>query len=117
MRAPSPPPSPPKQTPKPAPKPGPTSSDVSPEKAAADEEKNKGNTAYKARNFGEAIAHYEKAWELFKDITYLNNLSAAYYEKGDYEKSIAEAQKAVDEGREIHADFKLIAKYNPPPSL
>lgn len=84
------------------------------EKAAADEEKTKGNAAYKARNFDEAITHYQKAWELYKDITYLNNLSAAYFEKGDYEKSVEEAQKAVDEGREIRADFKLIAKYTYP---
>jgi stress-induced-phosphoprotein 1 len=88
----------------------PTTASVSSEKSAADEEKAKGNTAYKSRNFDEAITHYQKAWELYKDITYLNNLSAAYFEKGDYENSIAEAQKAVDEGRESRADFKLIAK-------
>jgi stress-induced-phosphoprotein 1 len=81
------------------------------EKAAADGEKNKGNAAYKSRSFDQAIAHYQKAWDLYKDITYLNNLSAAYFEKGDYEKSIAEATRAVEEGREIRADFKLIAKY------
>ena len=104
----------PKEAPKPAaPAPAPATEPVPPatdEKSLADEEKNRGNAAYKARNFDEAIAHYEKAWELHKDITYLNNLSAAYFEKGDYEKSIAEAQKAVEEGREIRADFKLIAK-------
>jgi len=83
---------------------------VQSEKAAADEEKARGNEAYKARSFDAAISHYEKAWELYKDITYLNNLSAAYFEKGDYQKSIEEAQKAVEEGREIRADFKLIAK-------
>ena len=113
MREPSPPPSPPKPKEKPK---VPSPPHVSSEKAAADEEKNKGNAAYKARNFDEAISHYEKAWELCKDITYLNNLSAAYFEKGDYEKSIAEAQRAVDEGRDIHADFKLIAKYSQPSS-
>jgi|SRR5271156_125882 len=103
----------PKETPKSAPAPTPAKEPEPPaadDKALADEEKNKGNAAYKARNFDEAIAHYEKAWELYKDITYLNNLSAAYFEKGDYEKSIEEAQKAVDEGREIRADFKVIAK-------
>ena len=31
------------------------------------------------------------------------------------ETSIKEAQRAVDEGREIRSDFKLIAKYAPPP--
>jgi stress-induced-phosphoprotein 1 len=106
-------PSPPPSPPKPQPQPGaaqPPPAHISSEKAAADEEKNKGNAAYKARSFDEAIAHYQKAWDLYKDITYLNNLSAAYFEKGDYDKSIAEATRAVEEGREIHADFKLIAK-------
>jgi len=84
---------------------------VASEKTAADEEKTKGNAAYKSRNFDEAISHYQKAWELYKDITYLNNLSAVYFEKGDYETSIKEAQRAVDEGREMRSDFKLIAKY------
>ena len=107
----SPPQSPPKATPPPKQEPAKAPpAPVSSEKAAADEEKSKGNAAYKARNFDEAITHYEKAWETYKDITYLNNLSAAYFEKGDYEKSIAEATKAVEEGREIRADFKLIAK-------
>ncbi|CAH0056505.1 unnamed protein product [Clonostachys solani] len=79
-------------------------------KEAADKEKALGTENYKKRNFDEAITHYSKAWELFKDITYLNNLGAAYFEKGDYEKCIEACQKAVDEGREIYADFKLIAK-------
>lgn len=42
---------------------------------AGDAEKALGNAAYKARQFEDAIAHYEKAWELNQDITYLNNLS------------------------------------------
>lgn len=120
MRAPTPPDSPPSShstKPAAAEPPKPSSPPVSSEKSAADEEKNKGNAAYKSRKFDEAILHYSKAWEIYKDITYLNNLSAAYFEKGDYENSIAEATKAVEEGREIHADFKLIAKYPPPPPI
>ena len=42
-------------------------------KAAADEEKRLGTENYKKRNFDAAIAHYSKAWELYKDITYLTN--------------------------------------------
>jgi stress-induced-phosphoprotein 1 len=79
-------------------------------KEAADKEKALGTESYKKRNFDEAIAHYSKAWETFKDITYLNNLGAAYFEKGDYEKCIEACTKAIEEGREIYADFKLIAK-------
>ena len=57
------------------------------QKAMADEEKVLGNTAYVARKFDESIMYYQSAWELHKDITYLTNLSAAYYEKGDHARS------------------------------
>lgn len=79
-------------------------------KADAEAEKKLGTEQYKKRNFDEAIAHYTKAWELHKDITYLNNLGAANFEKGDYEAAIKACEQAVEEGREIYADFKMIAK-------
>ncbi|KAL6451221.1 LOW QUALITY PROTEIN: STI1 Heat shock protein STI1 [Candida maltosa Xu316] len=79
-------------------------------KAEADKAKAEGNTLYKQRKFDEAIASYDKAWELHKDITYLNNRAAAEYEKGDYDAAIATCNKAVDEGRDLRADYKLIAK-------
>ncbi|KPI38732.1 Heat shock-like protein [Cyphellophora attinorum] len=79
-------------------------------KEDADKEKSLGTAAYKKRQFDEAISHYEKAWELHKDITYLTNLGAAKFEKGDYEGCIEACQKAVEEGKQVFADFKLIAK-------
>ncbi|KAJ9151649.1 Heat shock protein sti1 [Coniochaeta hoffmannii] len=77
---------------------------------AAEKEKALGTENYKKRNFDEAIKHYSAAWELYKDITYLNNLGAAYFEKGDYQECINTCTKAVEEGRERYADFKVIAK-------
>ncbi|KUI70530.1 hypothetical protein VM1G_05731 [Cytospora mali] len=79
-------------------------------KEEADKEKALGTAEYKKRNFDAAIEHYTKAWEIHKDITYLNNLGAAQFEKGDYAKCIEACTQAVEEGREIYADFKLIAK-------
>ncbi|KAF3932735.1 hypothetical protein ABW19_dt0204964 [Dactylella cylindrospora] len=79
-------------------------------KAKADKEKALGNENYKKRNFDAAIEHYKNAWDLHKDITYLNNLAAAKFEAGDYEGCIAECENAIKEGREMYADFKLIAK-------
>ncbi|KAI1361197.1 hypothetical protein F5Y08DRAFT_315523 [Xylaria arbuscula] len=79
-------------------------------KEEADKEKALGTENYKKRNFDEAIAHYTKAWDLHKDITYLNNLGAAYFEKGDYQACIDACTKAIEEGRSIYADFKMIAK-------
>ncbi|KAI9754753.1 MAG: Hsp90 cochaperone [Lichina confinis] len=79
-------------------------------KAEAEAEKKLGNELYKKREFDAAVEHYNKAWELHKDITYLTNLGAAKFEKGDADGAIEACQKAIDEGREMLADFKLIAK-------
>ncbi|KAJ6151776.1 heat shock protein STI1 [Penicillium chermesinum] len=79
-------------------------------KEAGDAEKLIGTDFYKQRKFDEAIEHYEKAWELNKDITYLNNIGAAKFERGDYQGAIEICQKAVEEGHELRADFKTIAK-------
>lgn len=37
--------------------------------------KNEGNALYKARSFEQAAEKYSAAYELHKDITYLNNLA------------------------------------------
>ncbi|PHH67324.1 hypothetical protein CDD81_87 [Ophiocordyceps australis] len=79
-------------------------------KEEAEKIKALGTENYKKRNFDEAIKCYNEAWDLYPDITYLNNLGAAYYEKGDYDKCIEACTKAIDEGRQIYADFKLISK-------
>ncbi|KAJ5605198.1 hypothetical protein N7510_010352 [Penicillium lagena] len=79
-------------------------------KEAGDAEKKIGNDFYKKKQLDEAIEHYNKAWELHKDITYLNNIGAAKFEKGDYQGTIETCQKAVEEGRDLRADFKLMAK-------
>ncbi|KID84623.1 heat shock protein STI1 [Metarhizium guizhouense ARSEF 977] len=79
-------------------------------KEEADKEKVLGTENYKKRKFDEAIEHYSKAWDIFQDITYLNNLGAAYFEKGDYDKCIETCTKAVEEGRAVYAEYKLIAK-------
>jgi stress-induced-phosphoprotein 1 len=79
-------------------------------KEEAEAEKKLGTENYKKRQFDAAIEHYSKAWNLHKDITYLTNLSAAKFEKGDYQGAIEACEKAIEEGREVRADFKIIAK-------
>ncbi|CDR98688.1 probable STI1-Hsp90 cochaperone [Sporisorium scitamineum] len=79
-------------------------------KSAADAEKKLGNERYLKRDFAAAIPHYQKAWELHKDITYLNNLGACYFEQGNYDECIKACEQAVEEGRSMRADFKLVAK-------
>lgn len=80
------------------------------QKEEGDKEKALGTAAYKKRQFDEAIAHYTKAWETHKDITYLTNLGAANFEKGDYDAAIEACKQAVEYGREVYADWKIIAK-------
>ncbi|KAG6833629.1 hypothetical protein H0H87_004256 [Tephrocybe sp. NHM501043] len=73
--------------------------------------KEAGGVAYKAKNFEEAATLYQKAWDLWpNDLTFLTNLSAVYFEQGEYDKTIETCEKAVEEGRGIRADYKLIAK-------
>ncbi|KAL9031685.1 MAG: hypothetical protein Q9196_000318 [Gyalolechia fulgens] len=79
-------------------------------KEEAEAEKKLGTESYKKRQFDTAIEHYSKAWEIHHDITYLTNLSAAQFEKGDYQDAIKTCEKAIEEGREVLADFKIIAK-------
>ncbi|PGH12436.1 hypothetical protein AJ79_04272 [Helicocarpus griseus UAMH5409] len=103
----------PKKEPEPEPEPEPEDEEALAKKKAkeaGDKEKQLGTENYKKRQFDAAIEHYSKAWELHKDITYLTNLGAAKFEKGDYQGAIEICEKAVTEGREMLADFKIIAK-------
>lgn len=102
-----------KKAPEPEPEPEPEDEEAVAKKKAKEEaeaEKKAGTENYKKRQFDEAIEHYTKAWDLHKDITYLTNRSAAKFEKGDYDGCIDDCKTAIAEGREILADFKLIAK-------
>ena len=106
-------PSQPAKAPEPEPEPEPEDEEAIAKRKAKEEaeaEKKLGTENYKGRQFDAAIEHYSKAWELYKDITYLTNLSAAKFEKGDYEAAIEVCKTAIEEGREVRADFKLIAK-------
>ncbi|KAJ7179516.1 activator of Hsp70 and Hsp90 chaperone [Mycena filopes] len=106
--------------PPPKPTPPPPAEDV--EMADADDEdaqakkeaeaaKKAGSEAYKKRDFAEAATQFSKAWDVWpKDITYLTNLGAVYFEQGDYDKAIETCEKAAEEGRSMRADYKLVAK-------
>ncbi|KAL8703125.1 MAG: hypothetical protein Q9201_003684 [Fulgogasparrea decipioides] len=103
----------PAKAPEPEPEPEPEDEEAIAKKKAKEEaeaEKKLGTENYKKRQFDAAIEHYSKAWEIHKDITYLTNLSAAEFEKGDYQGAIQTCEKAIEEGREVLADFKIIAK-------
>uniref|UniRef100_A0A0D9VIV0 STI1 domain-containing protein n=1 Tax=Leersia perrieri TaxID=77586 RepID=A0A0D9VIV0_9ORYZ len=80
-------------------------------KSAALKEKEAGNAAYKKKDFETAIQHYTKAMELDdEDISYLTNRAAVYIEMGKYDECIKDCDKAVERGRELRADFKMISR-------
>ncbi|KAF7354943.1 Heat shock protein sti1 [Mycena sanguinolenta] len=80
-------------------------------KKEAEAAKKAGNEAYKKREFEEAATQFSKAWVLWpQDITFLTNLGAVYFEQGEYDKAIEACEKAVEEGRSLRADYKLVAK-------
>ncbi|KAJ7265852.1 chaperone [Mycena haematopus] len=80
-------------------------------KKEAEAAKKAGNEAYKKRDFEEAANQFSKAWDLWpQDITFLTNLGAVYFEQGEYDKAIEACEKAVEEGRSLRADYKLVAK-------
>merc|ERR1719231_374564 len=80
-------------------------------KAVADAHKAKGNDAYKAKKFDEAVTHYEAAIaELPDEMTYYNNLAAVYFEQKKYDDCIEKCKKAIEVGRAARADYKVVAK-------
>uniref|UniRef100_A0A8R7TKV3 STI1 domain-containing protein n=1 Tax=Triticum urartu TaxID=4572 RepID=A0A8R7TKV3_TRIUA len=80
-------------------------------KAAAQKEKEAGNAAYKKKDFETAIQHYTKAMELDdEDISYLTNRAAVYLEMGQYDDCIKDCDMAVERGRELRADFKMVSR-------
>ncbi|KAL2490048.1 Hsp70-Hsp90 organizing protein 3 [Forsythia ovata] len=107
-----------KEDKRPEPEPEPEQMDKSEEekekrekKAQAQKEKEAGNAAYKKKDFETAIQHYTKATELDdEDISFLTNRAAVYLEMGKYEDCIKDCDKAVERGRELRLDFKMIAR-------
>uniref|UniRef100_A0A7S0J1D4 STI1 domain-containing protein n=1 Tax=Calcidiscus leptoporus TaxID=127549 RepID=A0A7S0J1D4_9EUKA len=80
-------------------------------KAKADQHKEQGNTAYKSKNFDEAIQHYEKAIEELPDeMTYYNNMAAVKMEMKDFDGCVETCKKGIEVGRAARADYKLVAK-------
>ncbi|KAF7817830.1 hsp70-Hsp90 organizing protein 3-like [Senna tora] len=80
-------------------------------KAQAQKEKEAGNAAYKKKDFETAIQHYSKAMELDdQDISYLTNRAAVYLEMGKLEECIKDCDKAVERGRELRSDYKMLAR-------
>ncbi|TYI53671.1 hypothetical protein E1A91_D11G020700v1 [Gossypium mustelinum] len=103
---------------KPEPEPEPEPMEITEEEKEKKEKKEKalkekeaGNAAYKKKDFETAIKHYTTAMELDEgDISYITNRAAVYLEMGKYEDCIKDCDKAVERGRELRSDYKMIAR-------
>ncbi|CAN4127568.1 unnamed protein product [Withania somnifera] len=85
--------------------------EIKEKKAAAQKEKEAGNAAYKKKDFETAIQHYTKAIELDdEDISFITNRAAVFLEMGKYEDCIKDCDTAVERGRELRSDFKMLAR-------
>ncbi|XP_049369790.1 hsp70-Hsp90 organizing protein 3-like [Solanum verrucosum] len=80
-------------------------------KVLALKEKEAGNAAYKKKDFENAVQLYTKAIELDDaDISFLTNRAAVFLEMGKYEDCMKDCDKAVERGRELRSDYKMIAR-------
>lgn len=100
----------------PAPEPEPEVSSEELEKKkkreTSDSHKAKGNELYKKRKFDDALVYYDQAWEADgTNVAVLTNKAAVLFEMEKYEETIKVCETAVETGREIFADFKLIGRY------
>jgi len=85
--------------------------EVDGDNAKAEEEKEKGNEAYKAKDFAKALEHYGKAIELNgNNISYYLNRAAVYIAMGEYDRCVEECDAAVEKGRSVKCDFKQIGR-------
>lgn len=81
------------------------------DKRECDEWKEKGNLAYKQKNFEEAINCYTKAFELDKiNMVYLTNRAAVYFEMGKFDECIKDCEEALEIGKTNRAPYELSAK-------
>ncbi|KAJ1550068.1 hypothetical protein HK096_008898, partial [Nowakowskiella sp. JEL0078] len=78
----------------------------------SDKEKDIGNKLYKSRKFEEALEHYGKAFELDDtNVAVLTNKAGtALYEMKKYNEVIETCDQAVERGRELRVDYKLVGR-------
>ena len=80
-------------------------------KAEAKREKELGNAAYKAKDFDLALKHYDAAIALDdEDVSFLTNKAAVNFENGDYDACIECCDDAIEKGRELRVDYKMVAR-------
>ncbi|EEC80073.1 hypothetical protein OsI_21792 [Oryza sativa Indica Group] len=79
--------------------------------AEARREKEAGNAAYRKLYLETAVRHYTRGALLDpRDISFLTNRAAAYLLMSKYKECVRDCDEAVEKGRELRADNKLVAR-------
>ncbi|KAL5225503.1 hypothetical protein ABZP36_012142 [Zizania latifolia] len=79
--------------------------------AEAQREKEAGNAAYRKLFLETAVRHYTRGAQLDpRDISFLTNRAAAYLLMAKYKECVRDCDEAVERGRELRADHKLVAR-------
>ena len=77
----------------------------------ADEWKDKGNTAYKAKKFAEAIEHYDQAIGIYpSELTYYTNKAAVYFQMKEYQKCVELCDEAEEIAKQGYYDYVKLSK-------
>ncbi|XP_047075348.1 U-box domain-containing protein 70-like isoform X1 [Lolium rigidum] len=79
--------------------------------AEAQREKEAGNDAYRKLFLETAVLHYTRGAALDpRDISFLTNRAAAYLLMSKYKECVRDCDDAVERGRELRADNRLLAR-------
>uniref|UniRef100_J3MBJ4 RING-type E3 ubiquitin transferase n=1 Tax=Oryza brachyantha TaxID=4533 RepID=J3MBJ4_ORYBR len=79
--------------------------------AEAQREMEAGNAAYRKLYLETAVRHYTRGARLDPGgISFLTNRAAAYLLMGKYKECVRDCDEAVERGRELRADNKLVAR-------
>lgn len=79
--------------------------------AEAQREKEAGNDAYRKQYLETAVDHYTRGAALDpRDISFLTNRAAAYLLMSKYKECVSDCEEAVERGRELRADNRLLAR-------
>ena len=77
----------------------------------AEEWKNKGNQAYKDKQFQDAINYYDQAINCNpSELTYYTNKAAVYFEMKEYDTCIELCNVAIKIAAEGYYDYQKLAK-------
>jgi stress-induced-phosphoprotein 1 len=96
---------------KPEPEVSPEEAEKKRKRSASDAFKLKGNELYKARNFEAALAEYDQAFSADEtNVAVLTNKSAVLFEMENYKECIKVCEEAVELGRSLRVDYKIIAR-------